>query len=82
MELSEEASNTKYKYSAQTMGKALSQTRLGGVCYFLLVGIGETLIDYEVIEITKILLGEGHFVDIVTNGTLTTFENNIFIALS
>ena len=72
MELSGgEVKENKHKYSAETIRKALSLKRLGGVCYVDVVGIGETLIDHEVIEIVRELLLEGHFVDITTNGTLT-----------
>jgi len=61
----------KFKYPVETIVKGLSKKRLGGVCHFNLCGMGETLIPKEVVEITRGLLAEGHYVIIVTNGTLT-----------
>lgn len=60
-----------FPYSAQYIRKALSKERLDGICLFNICGMGETLIPIETIEITKELLKEGHYVTIVTNGTLT-----------
>ncbi|WP_342985833.1 radical SAM protein [Clostridium saudiense] len=62
---------TEFLYSADYIGKALSKERLGGICHFNMCGIGETLIPEEMIEITKKLLEQGHYILIVTNGTLT-----------
>lgn len=61
----------KFNYSAQEIGKALSKERLGGVCHLNMCGLGETLIPPEVIDITRELLAQGHYIMIVTNGTLT-----------
>lgn len=61
-----------YKYSEKVIRKALSLERLGGVSYLAIVGIGETLADYESLLIIKELLNEGHYVEVTTNGTLTT----------
>lgn len=58
------------KYSPQEIGKALTKERLGGCCYFSICGAGETLIPYDTIEIAKVLLQNGHYVNITTNGTL------------
>lgn len=65
------AQATKFLYSPQHIGKALSQERLGGVCHFNMCGLGETLIPEVVIDITREILEHGHYVMIVTNGTLT-----------
>lgn len=51
--------------------KALSKERLGGVCMLNFCAGGETLLANEIIPIVKELLEEGHYVMIVTNGTLT-----------
>lgn len=61
----------KFKYSPQEIRKALSVSRLGGKCLINLCAGGETLLSKEVIPIVKELLEEGHYVMIVTNGTLT-----------
>ena len=59
-----------FKYPAPVMRKALSRERLRGTCLLNLCAGGETLLSQEVLDITKALLEEGHFVMIVTNGTL------------
>ena len=62
---------TEFLYSADYIGRALSKERLGGICHFNMCGIGETLIPEEMIDITRKLLEQGHYILIVTNGTLT-----------
>lgn len=67
---------TNFKYDVNTIKKSLTQKRLGGVCHFNICGEGETLIPNEIIEITKAILQNGHYIMIVTNGTLTNrFED-------
>lgn len=61
----------KFTYSPNYIRKALSKERLGGTCMLNLCAGGETLIAEEVIDVTKELLKEGHYVMIVTNGSLT-----------
>lgn len=51
--------------------KALSADRLGGTCIINLTGKGETLIPKEMPEVIRRLLEQGHFLEVVTNGTLT-----------
>lgn len=58
------------KYSPETIGAGLTQERLGGVCYFSICGAGETLLPKETVQIVEKLLGNGHYVNITTNGTL------------
>lgn len=60
-----------FKYSAEYIGKALSNERLGGICHFNLCGVGETLIPEETVDITREILKQGHYVMIVTNALLT-----------
>lgn len=60
-----------FNYSSDYIRKALSVERLGGICLFNICAGGETLISDEVIDVIKELLEEGHYVTIVTNGTLT-----------
>ncbi|MCQ2227290.1 MAG: radical SAM protein [Bacteroidales bacterium] len=60
-----------FKYSAETIGKALSMKRLGGQSLISITGSGETLIPPELPEIVAEILKQGHFVNITTNGTLT-----------
>ena len=53
------------------MAAALSKERLGGTCLLNLCAGGETLLSNEVLPLVKALLEEGHFVMIVTNGTVS-----------
>ena len=64
--------------------KSFSVNRLGGVCVINLCAGGETLLSEEVLPIVKELILEGHYVMIVSNGTVTkrfeeicTWENDI-----
>ncbi|NFH70320.1 radical SAM protein [Clostridium botulinum] len=66
-----ETEKTVFNYSSEKIGIALSQKRLGGVCHFNMCGMGETLIPKEIIDITRKILEQGHYVMIVTNGLLT-----------
>ncbi len=58
------------KYSPEHIAKALQTERLGGKCWISICGAGETLIQDEAIDIVQLLLKEGHYVNITTNGTL------------
>lgn len=60
-----------FQYSPEHIRKALSNRRLGGSCLFNICGNGETLIPKEIPEIVLQLLEEGHYIELVTNGTLT-----------
>lgn len=60
----------KLKYGLADIKKALTQNRLGGVCFFSICGAGETLAQHETLEIVHCLLQNGHLVNITTNGTL------------
>lgn len=60
-----------FKYSSEVIKKALSVERLGGQCLINLCAGGETLLADSVIDIIKVLLEEGHYVMVVTNGTLS-----------
>ncbi len=66
-----------FKYDAKYIRKALSKDRLGGVCLFNFCGEGETLLPHEVIDILKEILTEGHYVELVTNMTLSNRINEI-----
>lgn len=59
------------QYTPQHIAEALTKERLGGTCFFSICGAGETLMQKEVIDIVKLLLEEGHYVNITTNGTLS-----------
>lgn len=67
----------KFKFSPKHIAKCFSKDRLGGTSLINLTGNGETLLQPEVIELTRRLLEEGHFVEIVTNGTVTKRINEL-----
>jgi uncharacterized protein YutD len=52
------------------LSKLLSKDRLGGICYFNLCANGETLLHPDVIDFVDGLTVQGHYVDIITNGTV------------
>ena len=60
-----------FTHGPQVIRKALSIKRLGGPCLINVCAGGETLLGREVIDVVKELLAEGHYLMIVTNGTLT-----------
>lgn len=61
----------KFDHEPSFIRKALSVERLGGVCMFNICAGGETLLAEDVVLIIKELLEEGHYVMVVTNGSLT-----------
>ena len=61
----------KFEYEPEYIAKVLSKERLGGPCLINLCAGGETLLVQELLPIVKALLQEGHYVMIVTNGTLS-----------
>ncbi|MGN0351070.1 MAG: radical SAM protein [Roseburia sp.] len=60
-----------FKYSPEHVGRCLSQERLGGPCIINLTGGGETLIPKEMPQFIYHLLKQGHYLEVVTNGTIT-----------
>lgn len=66
-----------FKYPVEHMIRALTKERLGGECYINLTAQGETLIYKDIVPLTRGLLEEGHFVEIVTNGMITRTINEI-----
>lgn len=58
------------KYSPKTIGEALSKERLGGICHINICGLGETLIPSEMTDIIYNILKQGHYVMVITNGTI------------
>jgi organic radical activating enzyme len=60
-----------FKYSPERMGQALSKERLGGTCCINLCGGGETLLPPEMTDIIRCILEQGHYVMVVTNGTVS-----------
>lgn len=60
-----------FLYSPQFIRRALGSTRLGGTAFINICGGGETLLYSELPALVAELLKEGHYVQLVTNGTVT-----------
>ncbi|MFV0330626.1 MAG: radical SAM protein [Dysgonomonas sp.] len=60
-----------FKYSPDEVRRALSKERLGGTCLIAFCAGGETLLPDNIVSYFKALLDEGHYLFIVTNGTVT-----------
>lgn len=67
----------KLNFSSEHIRKALSKERLGGVSLLNICGGGETMLQKELPKIVYNLLHEGHYVMIVTNGTVSKHLNEI-----
>ncbi len=61
----------KMNYSVEEIRKAFSRKRLGGICLINICSDGETMIHPDMPSIIRALLEEGHYVMVVTNGTMT-----------
>ena len=59
-----------FKYSPETVSKAVLQERFGGVCHFNICGGGETLLPPQMTDYIRVILEQGHYVMVVTNGTV------------
>ena len=57
--------------SPQQIRKALSLSRCGGACFINICASGETMLSYDIVPLVFELLAEGHYVSLVTNGTIT-----------
>ncbi len=61
----------KFTYDVEHIAKCLSPERLGGVCLINLTGEGETMLQKDIVELCKLLLEQGHYIELVTNLTIT-----------
>lgn len=66
-----------FPYPPEQIAYALRKERLGGTCLINLCAGGETLLSKETVELTQLLLEEGHYVMIVTNGTVTKWIDTL-----
>ena len=60
-----------FKVSPLEFRKALSLSRLGGTCMINFTAEGETLLQPGLIDYVRAVLEEGHYVEVVTNATIT-----------
>lgn len=61
----------KFTYDVDHIAKCLSPERLGGVCLINLTGEGETMLQKDIVKLCKLLLEQGHYIELVTNLTIT-----------
>lgn len=66
-----------YNYSPEHVRKCLSKKRLGGECLFNFCSDGETLLAKNITEYVKAILLEGHYVEFVTNLSVTSVLNEM-----
>ncbi len=59
------------EYSPKHIREALSKKRLGGICHINMCALGETLIAQNIEDIVFELASEGHYISIITNGTVS-----------
>lgn len=65
------------KYSPKHVAQALTPERLGGLAYINLCADGETLLTKHIEDYIYELAKEGHYVEIVTNNTITSVLERI-----
>ncbi len=65
------------KYSPEQVARALSPERLGGLALFNLCADGETLLLKDLDVYARRLVEQGHYVEIVTNCTITPMLDKI-----
>lgn len=63
------------------IGNYFSKERLGGACYFNCCADGETTLHPQLVSLVRELIKHGHFVDIITNGTVSNRFDEIITAL-
>ncbi len=67
-----------FPHPVEHIAKALSKERFGGVAAINMCGNGETMLHPELVPLVGLLLQEGHYVSIVTNGTIRDAMNALF----
>lgn len=67
----------KFPQTTDEIQKAFSKERLGGACLFNICAGGETLLAEDMVRVLKVLLEEGHYLMVVTNGMLTKRHKEI-----
>lgn len=59
------------QYPLDVVRQACSKERLGGTCFIQIIGDGETLLPEDAVDLICAILQEGHYVQVINNGTLT-----------
>lgn len=63
-------------HHAKFIRYALRRERLGGIAFINLCGVGETLLFAGLLSLVRELVKEGHYIQIVTNATITKVIND------
>lgn len=63
------------KYTPEEVARAFTKERIGGIAYFNFCADGETLLTKDIDKYVKAILEEGHYVEFVTNLTITPMLN-------
>ena len=58
-------------HTIKEIRNGLSVEKTGGICFLNMCARGETLLSKDIVELIYELLDEGHYVSVVTNGTIT-----------
>lgn len=66
------AGNASSEHTPAEIRRALSVKRLGGQCHINMCALGETLFAQGIEDIIYELADEGHFVSVITNGTVSS----------
>ncbi len=61
----------KLKHSPEFIARSLSAERLGGRCLISICANGEPLISSDMVNLMELLLREGHYLYVISNGTIT-----------
>ena len=61
-----------FRYSPDVVQRALAVERLGGICLVNMCGGGETLLPPQMTDYVRVILENGHYVTVVTNGTVSS----------
>lgn len=59
-----------FERTPEEVGRAFAKERFGGPCFMNLCSRGETLIYPQMVEILEQILMQGHYVEVVTNGSI------------
>lgn len=65
------------KFTPEQVATALSRKRMGGICFINACADGETLLTKNIDAYFKALVEEGHYLEIVTNLTITSMLDRI-----
>lgn len=60
-----------FKFSPEYISNYFSVEKLGGYCYFNFCASGETLMHPQIVELVYLLSKQGHYMDIITNGSIS-----------